>query len=108
MRSLDPPQLYRVIFALMKEDIVNKGEKKTIMHSLSLFTQTADNLHKWVLFFRFSLPKMSVVDSSSGNPNLSEHLFTKIALLICWVDFDTYFFISFYADSLLLFWDLIF
>lgn len=106
VQSLCPPQLFSAIFALMKDDVVKKKRKKAIMYSLSLFSWTADNLCKWVSFLRFSLPKMA--DTSSGNPYLSEDLFTKVICLVCWVDFDKPTLVSCYADSLLLFWDLIF
>lgn len=45
---------------------------------------------------------------SSGNPNWLECLFTTVVFLTCWGYPDIYLFISYYADSLLLFWDLIF
>lgn len=64
LQSPDLPYLFRAISDLPKDNVVNKRGKQAIMSSLSLFSETTNNLYKLVLFLRFSLLKLSVTDTS--------------------------------------------
>lgn len=109
LQSLDLPHLFSAISVFLKDDVVNKREKKAIMFSLSFFSWTTHNLNKLVLFLRFSLPKSSVTDTSLLETPICWSISSpQLFFLTCWWYPDIYLFISYYADSLLLFWDLIF